>query len=318
MAPTLLGETRQVACPNCGFDWPVDASQADYGKCWHCGKPVRASRRNSPDQVHVRPATAYQRNDLVALDRDGRRSVKRIVAFPGETVSLDGLEILVGEQPILSGTELPVDRDDHRPQSHWQPSPHITRTPDRHWRFNASDPDWCVYHHQSVHDHGRPSPVWDDYSVNLGLARTLEPASRLIIRGEVISASPDAVLRVVSHRQSYVDVRLVAASSFEARPDNVNAETYAGQLPVVAPESPVAVRLISGSATVASLSIDRPVLYRIRRRDDRSIYPLILDKNEFFVLGDNVPISIDSRDFGPIRRSQILGRVEIVPADQTR
>ncbi|WP_222436075.1 S26 family signal peptidase [Rubripirellula reticaptiva] len=312
MAPTLLGETWQVSCPDCGLVWPVDTSQADYGKCWHCGNPVRASSRNPQDQVEVQPALAYQRHDLVAFIRDGRRNIKRIVAIPGETVSLDGLKILVGEQPILSEAELPVDLDDHRQKSHWLPS---ARTPDRHWQFDASDPDWCVYYHQSVHDHGRPSPVWDDYSVNLGLARPLEPVSQLIVRGEVIEASKEAILRVVSHRQTYVDVRLVSGSPFEARPDSINAKTYAGLLPVVAPESPVAIRLVSGSAAVASLSIDRPILYRIRRRDDRSIYPLTLDEHEYFVLGDNVPISIDSRDFGPIRRSQILGRVVSDRAD---
>ena len=31
----------------------------------------------------------------------------------------------------------------------------------------------------------------------------------------------------------------------------------------------------------------------------------------YFVLGDNPPVSIDSRQFGPINPRQILGRVEV-------
>lgn len=34
-----------------------------------------------------------------------------------------------------------------------------------------------------------------------------------------------------------------------------------------------------------------------------------LKKNEFFILGDNIDVSIDSRHFGTVNRSQILGKV---------
>jgi signal peptidase I len=55
-------------------------------------------------------------------------------------------------------------------------------------------------------------------------------------------------------------------------------------------------------------------------RDDRVIYPmkfcyrdnmppLRLERNEFFVLGDNFDRSYDSRSFGRISKSSIIGRV---------
>lgn len=36
---------------------------------------------------------------------------------------------------------------------------------------------------------------------------------------------------------------------------------------------------------------------------------VILGENEFFMMGDNRPSSLDSRSFGPVRKDQITGRV---------
>ena len=57
------------------------------------------------------------------------------------------------------------------------------------------------------------------------------------------------------------------------------------------------------------IRVTRSVHYRLRRRDDRSNYPLHLRAGEYFLVGDNVPVSIDSRDFGPVDREWIVGRV---------
>lgn len=40
-------------------------------------------------------------------------------------------------------------------------------------------------------------------------------------------------------------------------------------------------------------------------------YPLTLDENQYFILGDNREISVDSRDFGPVSLSQIKGKILI-------
>lgn len=44
---------------------------------------------------------------------------------------------------------------------------------------------------------------------------------------------------------------------------------------------------------------------------------VVLDDDEFYVLGDNRPVSLDSRTFGPITRDRIIGEVlfRILPLD---
>ena len=39
------------------------------------------------------------------------------------------------------------------------------------------------------------------------------------------------------------------------------------------------------------------------------ILTILLDKNELFVIGDNFTDSIDSRSFGPIEQSHVIGKV---------
>jgi signal peptidase I len=51
--------------------------------------------------------------------------------------------------------------------------------------------------------------------------------------------------------------------------------------------------------------------------DHADFGPLLLRPDEFFLLGDHRDVSIDSREFGPVRRCDLLGRVILrVPADE--
>ncbi|MEM9410476.1 MAG: S26 family signal peptidase [Planctomycetota bacterium] len=62
-----------------------------------------------------------------------------------------------------------------------------------------------------------------------------------------------------------------------------------------------------GSIQISRIRILRDIYYFNLNQADESIQ---LGEGEYFVLGDNPPISIDSRTFGPIHHSQVFGTVQ--------
>ena len=78
-----------------------------------------------------------------------------------------------------------------------------------------------------------------------------------------------------------------------------------------APGTPVRLELEArGEAVVLSLlDIDRDLHYTPQPVDGHGVRePLPLGPGQFFALGDNSPVSRDSRDFGPIERPDLVGR----------
>ena len=73
---------------------------------------------------------------------------------------------------------------------------------------------------------------------------------------------------------------------------------------------------IAIGARIGDLSIDRCRIYRdlhYLRANSRQLEAFdecTLKDDEFYVLGDNSPVSIDSRLFGPVSRAQMIGVVE--------
>ena len=47
-------------------------------------------------------------------------------------------------------------------------------------------------------------------------------------------------------------------------------------------------------------------------RDTRSMDPVVIDRNEYFVMGDHRSISSDSREFGPVKKDLIYGKAAFV------
>ncbi len=54
------------------------------------------------------------------------------------------------------------------------------------------------------------------------------------------------------------------------------------------------------------------VLHGYQQTDSEIHYPYRLAENEYFCMGDNRPVSLDSRTFGPVSKSQMLGKVVAV------
>ncbi len=342
MAPTLMGEHRLASCPRCALLWRVHpgvtGDDSSALQCAHCGDLMdlidpRVKGRNAStvaaDMLEITdldPNFPLARGELVAVSWEGQLHVKRIAAVAGDTVDLERLKLLVNgirvEDLLVSHSSdfpLPkflVDDDARRRESRWaaaQESPLWERTPAAKWRYHAKgDSPWLVYHHQSIHSANRSSPVRDDYPFNVGLVRQLESVDRLFLGGSA-AVHDDRILEVAffsEHGNVIATANLPKTETGESRPFQLSYHDgiEAPELPVAA-NSPVAVRVRGGGAELSQLSIERLVEYRIRRRDSRTDYPLRVGSGEYFLLGDNVPVSVDSRQLGTFSSSQIAGRV---------
>lgn len=60
---------------------------------------------------------------------------------------------------------------------------------------------------------------------------------------------------------------------------------------------------------VNGTAIDEPYVFGQMTSCNRYCQPFILNPDTYFMMGDNRKDSLDSRDFGPIPRSQMVGRV---------
>jgi len=329
MAPTLLGEHRIASCVACGFDWPVTISDDDTpAVCFHCGDQARvANSAHVASLVVVRPyeqertggsrADALRSGDVIAIGGQEMLRIKRIAAVPGDIVDLNGVSLLVNGEPMAQRMSLQAElkvpisvmrfeMDDRREISRWQ-GEGWKRSSQRAWKSAARN--WLIYHHRSIHERNQASCVWDDYPYNVGLNRKLYPANRIVFTSKAVCQG-QGLLEVVF----WVGDRAVGITcEVEGKCElNISSdEAAAVQVAPVSAEAPVAIRVLAGSVQLSCLQLGRQVEYRLRPHDDPACYPIELGSDEYFVVGDNVPTSSDSRDFGVIEERTIKGRVEL-------
>lgn len=297
--------------------------------------------------------TVAARGAVQAVAPSGERlslSVKRIVALPGQVVTQHSGQLLVNGEPILpERIWLPVHDDSYRNagQSWWQPDSEdaaqtIRRTPSGfRLRGAADDADrradapsgWLVYHHRSVHQALQPDRVRDDVPSNVTEVRSLLPVSRLRLSLRIAVTTP-GWLEVAFWDAATITVQRFALApgtrSLEiiGPPRGVEAAAPAAgaherplgaNRPALSAQRPLALRLSAGEADITQLRIDRPLEYRIDPRLAATIgWPVRLAADEYYLLGDNVPLSIDSRHFGPVAGARIVGRIAPVRYDRPR
>ena len=272
-----------------------------------------------------------RRGALVAVHWQGRLRLKRLFALPGRRVRLDGRRLLVdpgweGASVSVSPTLLPVDLDAHRAESRWAPAAGgaLWHRRDRRWHTSStaesrarriperrSASRWLVYRHVSVYDGGQPAPVRDDYPGNAGLTRQLHPATALVLDLDVQFESEGEVEAVffTGGKARAMRARGSGWCSFHFDASETTVSGNATEPAPVSATRPVALRLSRGGGVLSRIRLQRHVDYRLRRRDPREPYPLRLAGDECFVLGDNVPVSVDSRHLGPLPIDQIVGTV---------
>ncbi|TWU37110.1 Peptidase S26 [Novipirellula artificiosorum] len=348
MYPALVCSHRRIPCPHCGAVAPVPVSlPTTSSACWHCGDALDVAQLLAgsaqprailvpANLVHVepvgwtRPATdGVTVGDLVALLIDGRLRVKRILATPDDTVTVDRLRLRVNGRRLEDvmadlGTEtqtmIPVDHDPLRTESRWKPHHDTTSWIRRsqNWHTDsANDDSWLVYHHRAVYDQSQSSAVFDDYPINLHVTRQMAPIDRLALRLCFPETEDTAGENTVSVRVAFWTPRGTQEVSVAVpRNRSTTIRCYDATEPsqlVLTPETPIGISTSNSTATFSDLSVMRFVEYRLNRRDDRIPYPMRLGANQYFVVGDNVPVSIDSRQFGAISADQIVGKVTRLP-----
>ena len=302
MNPTLWDVSFRMNCPNCEIPIRIDASlweraiSTGNAKCWHCGNDLDPANADfakvPPDKIHL-TETAISKllpGDLVLLkhsidERPNSLHVKRLLAIPGQTVSIDEqLRLLVdGQIPhFKNAPNLLVDSGRYRSDSRWHP---------------AGD-SWWRYEHRLVHRGNRPGPILDDYPGNISIDRMLRPVSSISVQTEMAVGAPPKPLSMIE------EIRLWN----EPQPQSLGLSS----------ENPIAVRLRNHSdpnaisSAIQSLNLYREIVYHVtapKRVNLAESYPITLAKDEFFVVGDNVPLSLDSRSWGPIQRVDLVGRV---------
>ncbi|WP_436714578.1 S26 family signal peptidase [Roseiconus lacunae] len=241
-----------------------------------------------------------RRGDLVAVRFADGNHVKRLAGIPGDRIEL--------QQGRLSfnGNRL----EDWIANATIAIPPAMVEVPSNpgDWR-RSKEGSWIVYHHRDPYRDDQPGLVHDDYPMNVDVKRGLNPVDRLAI--EFKSPSRRRVLFSIGGE---VLATLGAGGTARSRDGAPNLQPDAKKAipPELTDVHPIAVELTPGESInelTQNLRVVREIEFRddVRRRKAR--YPIRLGADQYFVLGDNVPVSVDSREIGPLPRSAILGRV---------
>jgi type IV secretory pathway protease TraF len=313
------------------------------GELVACELPHRTdANRIGPGEITRAPGPGNGQEAAHPPGLDNRWAVKRVVATAGQQLAhRDGI-LLVDGRPIAERLEqaaadhpgrvarpldIPVHDDRHRPgatPSRWRPLPGSAppiAVDAAGFRLRARQQDatwepspWLAYHHLAVHDGLRPDVIRDDFPSNATEVRALHPVDRVLLRFR-LDAAADGTVQVLFRLAGRVRTTI---RTWQAGPRSLEFDSARGEAGrgdgndfLESDSVPIAIRVLTGEAEISELVIRRPLQYRIEAADAvKGTWPLRLSEGQLYVLGDNVPLSIDSRQFGPIGAQRIVGRIE--------
>ena len=307
MNPTLWGRHRRLECAQCRVKTRVDevfvqrclTRPKQYpASCWQCGNDwtqdqIRSSPWQSPDVVKVTQANPdeYRCGDLILVQVEDEFHIKRLLGRPGERIDRQPSGRLTNvDQPWqFSKPQVPVDFDQHRRETRWSfsPSNHWQRHAGGIWKRASRSPQdnmrpasEAIYQHRSVDRFDVASFVSDAYPGNLGLSRRLHPVDRVTAKWRVTRSDGTTHASQRAIDPAPRDGRLL----FELFDSDV--------------------------IQIADMQLWRDVEYADHAADSNARYPIELGSDQWFVAGDNGPVSIDSRHWGPVSTNALLGKVD--------
>ena len=320
MAPTLIPDSFSTTCSQCKSEFVfgvIDKSDRNPQViCSLCGNVTEFEQHPEANKIAnvsgdvvriIELNRSLAHGDLVAINAESGLQIKRVIGVGGDTIAHRDGHILVNNERAEDFLHNQIDapvlprftvNNSCAVPARWQKTTHQNRT-------------WFVYHHQSVHDHQLPMPVRDDYQYNVGIARQMNKVDRLGIR--IKPNTPGNQVDIAFWNGS--EVRIVTKttdvdeSGVNVNLHSVNSKSSTSGLPV-SEIAPIAICLNQNDMSSICVEIYRPIEYRLRESDPKSSYPLRLADEEYFVLGDNVPVSVDSRTKGTVHIDQIVGLVE--------
>jgi signal peptidase I len=180
MAPTLVGQHREITCRNCGIVYEVgsdEEARLALGICPNCGEHERDMRRAlecGGDRVLVQKLVyefRHPRRWEVAVfhfpEEPSQAYVKRVVGLPGESIRIDGGDIYINGRIArkslaeIRAMRIVVHNSRYRPRD----SDRFPRWSYRAgWGFDGRASGWAVYDGHFVHSPssgtGRPFDDW--------------------------------------------------------------------------------------------------------------------------------------------------------------
>lgn len=342
MAPTVWGPHAELTCPACKNRWKIhwQPEQRPHKPviCWNCGElaPIDGAAQLPAERVEIRKLDnrPLKQGDLVAVTVEDLASdfkkppwtIKRVAAVPGQTISHQDGWLVVDGKPLsaIDTRSVPIRLIVHDDlfrklnQSWWTPRSDgrgiEPATNGFLFRSENQPTDWLEYQHFAVHNSMRPDVVRDDVPGNASEVRPLVPIDSLGITfdAQVTEATEIEVSFAFASETTTLRRHLSIGSGQYRISSDDESRIAATNLPAV----PISIRATSGNATLSSLVVWRPLRYRIDPRIvAKQSWPIHLGGSEYYLLGDNVPLSVDSRDWGPISRRRIVGRIFAVGYD---
>lgn len=354
MSPTLWGPTRTARCNECGWQHPVHLQYAPEDPsrlpCFRCGQRALQWQQEHPgDRVRVdwdhyrqrRPA----RGDLVALSSpEGTLQVKRVVAVPGQFVSINRAGQIVVDSSIV---EPPLAES-------WERSVEVFSTKNLPPQSTANRllyiGSWLVYHHRNIYSDGQADLVRDDDPANLALRRQLLPLSEYglfvgiqlrtnepitldvafanqqpTVTGSIRLSKGEHRIRLMRRGDRVIVLSAPGDMLGQALP-SLNDQDWEQANQLVFAEHPFALRVHDAAGDVVRVdeTNDLEVIEIELRRPVRYDPPHHLMKawgegfrlidDHYLVIGDNGPASIDSRSgLQGVPINHIHGRVLRIP-----